>query len=318
MQAGPRGAPPPAKDAPRAGFAYMTAASTAFAVAYALTTSLGRAGVPWAVIGLVRAIVGLAASLGLARARGASLRVFGRWAMWTRSLAGGAQSLCIFYAVTHMPLSDAMALIQATPLWIAAGARLTLREPPGRAVTLALALGAVGIILIERPSFAVGNVAGVVALAAGIFGAVGMVSLRRLSGETPEAVVVHLSGVSVIVLAAAAYILWDETARAAVPSPLGLAGLVGVGLTAAIGQLFQTRAYAVDRAARVGATSWLQVLLALLIDIVVLGTPVQGWTLLGIGLMLAAGVVLMLDVWQASVPASEGPATQATPSSPGS
>src|SRR5215831_4203213 len=146
VQAGSRGAPPPAKDAPRAGFAYMTAASTGFAVAYALTTSLGRAGVPWAVIGLVRAIVGLVASLGLARARGASLRVFGRWAMWTRSLAGSAQSLCIFYAVTHMPLSDAMALIQATPLWIAAGARLTLREPPGRAVTLALALGAVGVI----------------------------------------------------------------------------------------------------------------------------------------------------------------------------
>ena len=309
-QAGPRDTPPPARDAPLAGFTYMTAASTAFAVAYALTTSLGRVGVSWAFIGLVRAAVGLVASLGLARARGASLRVFGRGAMWIRSLAGSMASLCIFYAVTHMPLSDAMALIQSTPLWIAAAARLTLRETTGRAVMLALALGAVGVVLIERPSLAVGNVAGAVALAAGILNAMAMVSLRRLSGETPETVVVHFSGVSVIVMAATTYILWGGTALAAAPSALSAAGLVGVGLTAALGQLFQTRAYAVDRAARVGATGWLQVLFALLIDIVVLGTPVHGGTLLGIGLMLAAGVTLMLDVWHESGPASAVPATQ--------
>jgi drug/metabolite transporter (DMT)-like permease len=296
----------------------MVAASTAFAVMYALTTSLGRAGVPWALIGFVRAVVGLVASVGLARARGASLRVFGRRAMWIRSLAGSASSLCIFYAVTHMPLSDAMALIHATPLWIALAARVALREAAGRAVSLALVLGGVSIILIERPSIEIGNIAGAVALAAGILAAIAMVSLRRLSGETPEAVVVHFSAVSTVVMAGTAYILWAETVVASAPSALSIAGLLGVGLAAALGQLLQTRAYAVDRAARVGATGWLQVLLALLIDLLVLGRDLQPSTLLGVGLMVAAGAILMLNVWHEPVPTSdERRATPANPSTPG-
>ena len=297
-QAEPQRAPAPARDAPREGFSYMVAASMAFAVMYALAASLARAGMPWAWMGFVRAAVGLVASLGLARVRGASMKVFGRRAMWTRSLAGSASSLCIFYAVTHLPLSDAAALVHSTPLWIALAARIALREAAGRAVSVALVLGGIGIALIERPSFAVGNVAGGVALAAGILAAVAMVSLRRLSGETPEAVVVHFSAVSTLLMGGVACIGWIQTRAAAAPSPLGVAELLGVGLTAALGQLLQTRAYAVDRAARVGTTGWLQVLLALLIDMVVFGTPVPSSTLLGIGSMVAAGVMLMVDVWR--------------------
>ena len=293
----PRPGPPPAPDAPRLALAYMASASASLAVMSALAGWLGRAGVPWPWIAFVRAVVGLLACLGLARARGTSLRVFGRRAMWVRSLAGAASSLCIFYAMTHMRLADASALINTTPLWIALAARVGLREAAGRAVSVALVLGGLGVALIERPSLAIGNLDGAVALAAGMLAAVAMVSLRRLSGESPEAVVVHFASVSLVVTTVASWIGWDPKGLDRALTPLCLAGLVGVGLTAAAGQLLQTRAYAVDRAARVGTTGWLQVLLALAIDVVVLGTPVPPSTLLGIGAMLAAGVVLMVNVW---------------------
>jgi drug/metabolite transporter (DMT)-like permease len=121
---------------------------------------------------------------------------------------------------------------------------------------------------------------------------------------------VHFSGVSTVLMAAVTYMLWAETAVAPVRSLLTAAGLVGVGLMAALGQLLQTCAYAVDRAARVGATGWLQVLLAVPIDIVLLGTPLRSSALLGIGLMVVAGVILMLSVWHEPDPTCDELATR--------
>jgi hypothetical protein len=84
--------------------------------------------------------------------------------------------------------------------WITALAWVTLRERTSRAGFATLALASVTIVPLERPTRNEGALAG---LAASGTSAVAMVLLRRLSGETPEAVVARFSVVASVVLTAA-------------------------------------------------------------------------------------------------------------------
>ena len=69
--------------------------------------------------------------------------------------------------------------------------------------------------------------------------------------------------------------------------------IVGVGVSATMGQLAMTRAYSLDRAARVGAAGWAQVILALLLDGLVRARWPERSATVGIALLLAAGALLI-------------------------
>lgn len=271
----------------------MTAGALSFAVMNALARGLRH--LPWPLIACNRALCGLAAALAIARLRGASLRVADRAAMWRRALAGSASMLLTFYALTHLPLADVTALLNTTPLWITLLAWLTLRERLGARALGALAVAVVGVALVERPSLAGSAAAGAAALGASAMSAVAMVSLRRLSGETPEAVVVRFSAVASAVLAVATG-LW-RARYGPLPSLGGrdLAGLAAIGVTATAGQLAMTRAYALDKAGRVGAAGQVQIVFAVGLDAAVFGRRPAGATLAGIALLLGAGALLVSD-----------------------
>jgi drug/metabolite transporter (DMT)-like permease len=196
-------------DRPLRALGFMLLAAGAFALMN--TLARGLRAIPWPVLAFARGALGFVAALVVARWRGASLGIRDGRLMWRRSLFGSTGMVCTFFALTHMPLSDATALLNTTPLWIALLAWWTLGERPTRAVLVALAVAVAGVAMIERPSFAAGHWVGLVALGAGAAGAVAMVSLRRLSGETPEAVVVHFSAVASGVMAALSAVwLWQH------------------------------------------------------------------------------------------------------------
>lgn len=283
----------------------MLAASASFTAMNAATAMLGRRGVSWQVAAFARAFVGLSIALLVARARGASLGIADARVMWTRSLAGSASMLMTFYALTHMPLADATALLNTTPLWIAMLAWIMLDERPGRGVALAIAIAVLGVWFVERPSFARRELTGLVALGAGAASALAMVSLRRLGRETPEAVVVHFSAVAstVTLLAVLARGLDAKALTLPRDAPSWIA-VIGVGLFATGGQLAMTRAYSLDRAARVGAAGWAQVVFALLLDGLARGRWPDHAAAIGIALLLFAGLVLIESARRAERPKS--------------
>ena len=281
------------RDAPLRAIAFMLAGAVSFATMNALARAM-RA-LPWPVLGFSRALLGLGLALAFARARGASLAIVDRRRMWQRSVAGTTGMLCTFFALTHMPLADATALLNTTPLWIAALAWIALREPISGRVLAALAVAFTGVLLIERPGLRGDALPGLVALGAGCSGALAMINLRRLSGETPEAVVVHFSATATAVLGALS-IAWfvQHGAPPSVTWKQGV-GVLAMGAAATTGQLAITRAYALDKAARVGAAGWIQVVIALGIDRVAFGRRPEGIALAGIALLLCSGALLVAD-----------------------
>lgn len=284
----------------------MTAGALSFAVMNALARALRH--LPWPMIACTRALFGLGAALAVARLRGASLHVADRATMWRRALAGSTSMLLTFYALTHMPLADATALLNTTPVWITLLAWATLREKLSRRGAAALALAVAGVALVERPTLSAGALAGAAALGASAMSAVAMVSLRRLSGETPEAVVVRFSAVASAVLAVATGVWRARYGPLPAVGARDAAGLLAIGVTATAGQLVMTRAYALDKAGRVGAAGQAQLVFAVGLDAAVFGRSPAPAAAAGIALLLGAGAILVDDARRdAAVTAAPSP-----------
>lgn len=112
-----------------------------------------------------------------------------------RSLGEVIAGLAFVTALTLMPLSNASAILQASPLMVTLGAALFLKEPVGWRRWAAIIIGFIGVIIIIRPGMEGFNSASILAL----IGVVGL-SLRDLATRR---VAVNISSA---VVSAAAYL----------------------------------------------------------------------------------------------------------------
>jgi drug/metabolite transporter (DMT)-like permease len=137
-------------------------------------------------VGVVAATVGLPA-----------LRLAAAPRMPLRAGAEVAATILYLSALTRMPIADATALLQFTPLAITAGAALFLGAPVGWRRWLATLVGLVGVLVIVRPGGAGFNPYSSLALAAIVFVAARDLITRRLGAEVPTIVVDTVSAAAV-------------------------------------------------------------------------------------------------------------------------
>jgi drug/metabolite transporter (DMT)-like permease len=203
-----------------------------------------------------------------------------------------------FYALSSrtLPLADTVTLLNLTPLFLAALAPFVLGERTTLAVALALLLSLAGVVLVLHPSFSwraselPGPSAGataLVAVLAAFISSLAMMLLRRVGRtESPEAIALHFSLFAAAVLSALSLLdLRMPTARDA-----AFTGVAGV--CAGFGQLAITRAYALERAARVSGMGYLAVVASGLLGAAVLGERPAGGAVLGMLLVVAGGLIV--------------------------
>lgn len=113
--------------------------------------------------------------------------------------AGAEVAATVFYlsALTRMPIADATALLQFTPLAITAGAALFLGAAVGWRRWIATLVGLVGVLIIVRPGGAGFNPYSSLAVAAIVFVAARDLITRRLGAEVPTIVVATVSAAAV-------------------------------------------------------------------------------------------------------------------------
>jgi drug/metabolite transporter (DMT)-like permease len=270
----------------------MLGGSLAFAVMGTMAHVLG-ASCDWRIIALTRTCLALILAAGLALAAGARLVFWGPRILWVRSLAGSISLVCTFFAFTHLPVSDVLTLTNLFPVWVALLSWPVLKEPPSAQVWLAVAGSVLGLCLIQQPHLAQGNFASLIALASSVTTAVAMIGLHRLVGIDPRAIVVHFSGVSILFCLASLF-PFDAAAQISfIPQVWSLVMLLGVGVSATIGQLFLTRAFAAGPPSRVSVVSLTQVVFAMILEVFLLGRSFDPLSLLGIALVLGSAAWLM-------------------------
>lgn len=227
-----------------------------------------------------------------ARWRGTPLVIHNRKILALRALTGTVAILFHFYAITTFPFSEVTALLNLTPMFVAVLAAFWLGERVSFVLGACLVVALGGVLLIARPdgSSSMGA-ASLIALGAPAMSAIAMVSLRRLgSSENAESVVVYFFTIAATILGViAAPTMKVPTAREAVL-------LIFTGLSAAIAQLTMTRAYAADRAARVGGLNYLNIVASLFVGWIAFRQFPDTLALVGMGIILIAGGGL---VWTA-------------------
>jgi drug/metabolite transporter (DMT)-like permease len=260
---------------------------------------LASAHLPWQLVGATRALVGALVAIAVARARGASLRINDKKAMWVRTAFGTAAMGLTFWALASpgLGLGDTATLLNLSPLMIALLGPLLLGERAGRGLFVALALAATGVTLVLRPAILFGGAhasdgAGKTALLAtlaAMFSACAMIALRKVGpNESPEAVSTHFS-----VTAAAVFGLLSIP-QLSVPRPKDALYMLLAGVAAGLAQIAMTRAYSLARAARVASMSYLSVVVSAIYGAAALGEWPHPIAVCGMVLVIAGGIVSAL------------------------
>ncbi|MFO8236712.1 MAG: DMT family transporter [Prochlorococcaceae cyanobacterium] len=263
--------------------------------------------IPAAEVVMARALVSLALSWWLLRRAG--IRPWGRrrgLLIW-RGAIGSVALLCVYVALSTLPLASATVLQYLYPTFTALLAWLVLGERIGRRVLAAVALGWAGVLLVAQPAqlLAGGSLSGeglagealsgsaalpawavLVAVIGALCTAVAYVSVRTLAASEHPLVIVFYFPLVAVPLSLPLVLL-----NPVLPTPLELLWLLGVGLFTQLGQVTLTRGLVGLPAAQATAISYVQVGFAGLWGWLIFDERVDGWTVAGAALVLAATLI---------------------------
>jgi len=276
--------------APLRAAAWMAAAQVLFAL-MAVGAHIGGRDVPWQEVCAARFLGGALTAYVVARARGASLRVARRREAWMRTFFGTLAAAGTFYvyAAPAIGVGDAATLFASSPIFIALMSPALLGERVSAGLVGALACGFAGIALVARPSFSSAGHLVAIGVSTAMASATAMIWLRRMGpSESSEAIVFHFARVGFVTMALASVPVWKT------PGGRDLLVLGGTGLAAGLAQIAMTRAYSLDRAARVGAIGYSGVVFARAFALPFFGEVPDAVQALGSVLVIGSGVALAL------------------------
>lgn len=248
------------------------------------TIAMGRSSVPFLLTGLSAFLAG------------GQLVVFGPRALWLRSLAGSTSLVCTFFALTRLPVADALTLTNLFPIWVALLSWPLLRQRPGVFVWCCVVSAVCGVVLIQQPHSPEGNLATLTSLIASFTSALAMIGLHRVQGVDTRAIVWHFSAVSLIFASLAMGLI--ESPMPVEPQPrtwLSWVELFGVGASATVGQFCLTKAFTLGVPSRVAVVGLSQVGFALIFELILENRDYNKASLLGMLLVLAPTAILLLQ-----------------------
>jgi drug/metabolite transporter (DMT)-like permease len=195
--------------------------------------------------------------------------------------------LCLFFSLTQLPISIVLTLMNLAPLWVAVASWFLYPQGRSKGIWVAIAVGLAGVVLIQQPQLAQGNLAVLAPLVASFLLAIVMLSLHRVQRIDTRVVVFHYSTFAFLSsLGVFAFAALRTTPR--IPSDtLQLGMLVGTGIAATLGQVFLTRAFATGVPSKVAVVGLSQVGMALLYDVGIWGHELDWLSLSGIVLVVA-------------------------------
>ena len=200
-----------------------------------------------------------------------------------RALVATIGQLAVYYAVVHLMLADATAIMFSRPLFITVLAVVLLGETVGWRRWSATIVGFAGMVVMVRPGQMGFDPVSMVAIAAALLFALSLVLIRKLASTEPPARILfyyHVSG-SLLFLGPA---LWLWVA----PSALQWLLLFLIGVLTTIGMVCFVRGFAVGEASIVGPMEYSRLVYAALIGYFVFAELPDAWTWVGAAIIVAS------------------------------
>jgi drug/metabolite transporter (DMT)-like permease len=283
------------------GLRYAVFGALSFSLMSACAKLAGE-GLPSQEIVFFRAVVVTGLTYAALMARGVSPWGPKRGLLLLRGILGYSALSCFLWSVIRLPLAEATVIHFTNPVWTALLAVFFLGEVLRGWEVILAAVALAGVVLVARPGFLFGDVSGLDSLAVGaamagaLLSAGAYVAAKKLTRTHEPLVIVFAFGFVSLVGSA------PPTAAAFVmPNGLEWLILLGVGLGAQGGQVYVTKALQVEKAGRVMAVGYLQIVFAAGWGLLLFREVPDIWTALGAAIIIGS-TFLMARVHPVATP----------------
>ncbi len=276
------------------GMRYAATGALCFSIMSALAKLVGER-IPVQEIVLIRGILFGVFTLLLLRRKGINPWGTERPLLALRGLLGYGALSCFFWAVMHLPLADTTTFHFTNPVFGALLAALVLGEVLKKWEVILVLLSLGGVVMIARPEFLFGGGEGLpplavaVALTGAVLSAGAYVVTKRLT-QTNDPLVIVFYFALVSTVGSIPFALVSFT----VPVGWEWALLAGVGLGTLGGQVFLTRALQQEKAVRVLAVGYLQIVFAGILGVLLFSEIPDLWSLAGAGVIIGSTFLMVL------------------------
>ena len=273
-------------DSPQAAIAWMILAGLCFSATGVFVKLSGGLLIVWTVI-FGRSIVIAIMTFILSKIQNKSLSFEEPKWLIARCISGLSAMACYFYAIPLISLTTAVVLQWTSPLFVALFSGYLIKEKVSPFLFICIGVAFTGTILIISPSFEVIEINALYALISGILSAIAYLSIRQLrSTATSESVVFWFAIFCVI------FSLPFSVKELLTISTYEIQVLIGVGVTAGIGQIGMTKAYHAAKAAYIGAFSYSTVVVSWIYGFFIFNEILSIWDMVGTFLIVGSGIFL--------------------------
>ena len=245
---------------------------------------------------LYRSLTGTLMIFAWSRWQGVKLATTMPAAHFWRSLSGVVSLVLWFYAIGNLPLATAMTLNYMSSVWMAlfllgGAALLGTGRIDGRLIGTVL-LGFCGVALVLRPTIEQDQLwHGLIGLLSGMIAATAYLQVTALgrAGEPEERIVFYFSASGI-----AAGLLTTLWTGLSTHSWKGAALLLAIGVLATLAQLMMTRAYSTGRTLVNASLQYLGIAYSFAYGVLLFGDRITWMALMGMLLIVAAGLAATL------------------------
>lgn len=277
--------------APLIGIALMMGAMAALPFIDMFAKILGAAGLPIVLIVCARVGFGAVMTAPLAyRAVGTGMfRRDNPWFHVLRAALFNLSTFTFFWSLKYLPLADALSIFFVQPLVLTALSGWFFGERVGLRRWAAVMVGFMGVLIIVRPGLVAFNLGTVFAFGSGCALAMYLALSRRIAGEMPAIVTTfQTSALCALILIGILPFIWVT------PTGLQWGMLIAMGVFGTLGQFLMLRSYDFAEASLLAPFAYTEIIMATLLGWLVFGDFPDGYTVLGVGVLIASALYIAL------------------------
>ncbi|EGU30720.1 Transporter, drug/metabolite exporter family protein [Vibrio sp. N418] len=270
----------------------MILSAFGFALMSACVKYVSNYGIPVFEIVAARALVSLLISYIDVKRKKISIWGENKPLLFLRGAVGTASLMCVYTAVTMLPLAEATILQYVHPVFTALLGMLFLKERVQKSTLVCIAFCLAGLLVMvqpnmhseiadELPLFSI-----MIALCGALGSSIAYVIVRKLSQTEDSSVIIFYF--PLVALPISTLLMWDSFVW---PSLFLTMMLVLVGIFTQIGQYGLTKAMQTQAAGKASAYSYVQIVFSALLGVWVFNEIPSIWTYLGGGLIVTGALI---------------------------
>lgn len=195
---------------------------------------------------------------------------------FARCVIGLMSMLAGFWAISQLPLAQAVSLSYSTPLFVTIGAVFALGETVRARRWSAVLIGFLGVLLIVRPGYIPLTAGVAAALIGAVLSACTAISIKFLSRtESPDAIVLMTTLLWVPLSLPTALWVWEW------PSAAGWLWVIVTGALGTAGHMLWTRAFRLGEISALTPISFMQLPIVAIAGFALFGESIDRWTIAG-------------------------------------